>query len=196
MKLPENNSIYPDNIVSQRALLDDFNNREKLAFGKVYSTFYDELYHFAYKLYHGTEVEPSDVIHDVFIAVWQSHRLKFDDFINIKAYIYICIKNKFRSYIAHQKHVEAYREKIVTDDRWFDVEVIESELSAIIDSLPIDYAQVLRLHIEGWDIKSIAEKLAISERTIFNRKNKAIQILKERSKEDKIYTLLICFLLN
>lgn len=181
MNKNKNNELY---------VLERFNRREAEAFGKVYSLFYTELIHFTTKLYSDTEVTPSDVIHDIFVNLWQSEKQVFNDLINIKAYIYKSIKNSFSNYIRHKKYIDKYRSEIITDNDTFTVEIIESEVCSLVnqalDMLPSDCAEIVKLYIEGWDIKEISDNLNIPKRTVYNRKNEAITILKLKNKSGKL----------
>ncbi len=50
-------------------------------------------------------------------------------------------------------------------------------------TLPAACAKVLRFHIEGWDVKEIAQKLGKSQSTVYTQKQKAIDVLKSKLKE-------------
>lgn len=180
--------------VDNSLLLTKFNNRESIAYGEVYALFYDELLHFSKKLYKDTEVEPSDVIHDIFVTIWESKKLKFPDLFDIKAYIYASIKNNFRNYLTHKKCTDKYKQSIINDSDHFVVEVAESEVYSLvkqaINLLPQDCAEVMKYLLEGWEIKDIAIQLNRPERTIYNKKAEAIKLIKSKLPK-KIFTILI-----
>ncbi len=159
-----------------------FNKREPSAFSEVYSIVYNEIHSYTAKLYRETEVEACDVIHDVLLHIWHSKELLFDDARYLKAYIYIAIKNRFKDYLTHQKYVDKYKNHILSNDNHYYMAAIESEYQSLfaemVAKLPENYSEVIRLHIEGWDVKSIAEKLNITEKSVFNRKRKAIELMK------------------
>lgn len=168
-----------------KSLLIKFNNRDSIAYGKVYGMFYDELYHFAMKLYRESDLDVGDTVQDIFIAIWENNKLEFSNLFEIKAYIYVSIKNKLKNYIKHQKCVDKYKQAILDDNDFFIVEVAESETYSLvkyaISLLPKDCAQVMRYYLEGYDVKDIANKLSMPERTIYNKKAEAISILKKKN---------------
>ena len=87
-------------------LLKNFNRRIEKDFGKVYSLFYNDLFYFAAKLYQHTEVEPRDAIHDIFLNLWQSASLKFEHLTDIKAYLFVSLRNHFKSYVRHHQYIK------------------------------------------------------------------------------------------
>lgn len=175
-------------------LLKRFNEGDADAFGEVYSLFYDELFHFTLKLYMGTEVVASDVIHDIFIHIWQNKKQVFDDLINIKAYLYVSIRNGFRNYVTHKKCIDRYHVSSILEDDLFVTQIAESDIFSMLDQalglLPRDCAEVLRYYFDGWQIKDIAEKLNKPERTVYNKKYEGIAILKNKLPKGKLYTFL------
>ena len=179
-------------------LLSGFNRRDQTAFGELYTLYYDELFIFTNNLFRGTEVDSYDIIHDIFMKLWQSEHVVFEDLINIKAYIYVSIKNSFKSYITHKKYVNTHSSELIADSDYLVTQIIESETFSLINQainiLPKDCAEVLRLHLDGWDIKEIATMVGKSERTVYNKKYEAIGILKKKLSKE-IFEVLI-FLIN
>lgn len=174
-------------------LWKDFNRREISAFSEVYTLVFNELYTYTAKVYKNTEVDPNDIIHDLFIHIWNSDA-KFENTVNIKAYLYAAIKNKVKNYITHQKHIENYKQELSKEDSYYDMLAVESEfhvlLSEMIAQLPTNYAKIIKLHLDGWDVKSIAEKLDITEKTVYNRKVKAIELLRKSINSNQKYLIV------
>ncbi len=182
----------------ENELYSRFNKRDSSAFNEVYLLVYREIYAYAHKLFCATEIDPSDVIHDIFIAIWDLKELKFSDSKGIKAYLYASIKNRFKNYIAHQKHVDNYSKDVMLNEFHLNFKAIESEFQVLllekIESLPSDYAHVIKLYLEGWNKKEIAEKLQITEKSVYNRRNKAVEMIKKSIKLDCLY--IFCNLLT
>ena len=176
-------------------LLEQFNKRNSIAFSEVYNLFYNELYHFASRLYQDTEIEASDILHDIFINIWISNKIKFNTLNSIKGYIFIAVKNNFKNYITHKKCVDKYKSEIISDDNLFVVEMVESEIYSFVNQavslLPSDCAEIIKYHIEGWNAKEISEKMNISERSVYSKKNEAISILKQKIGKDKLLVLMM-----
>ena len=176
-------------------LLKNFNRRIEKDFGKVYSLFYNDLFYFTAKLYQHTEVEPRDAIHDVFLNLWQSPSLKFERLTDIKAYLYVSLRNHFKSYIRHHQCVEKYKAGQLLDKDSFEVDIIESETLStfhyILGLLPEESAEILKLFFDGWKVEEIAQKLGKNKQTIYNKKSEAIAYLKNKLSKDSLLFLFI-----
>ncbi len=181
------------NIEDEVLFLERFNNRDCDAFTEVYNLFYDELNHYTSKLYKDTNIESCDALQSVFIDLWQAKRIKFDRIIRIKAYLYISIKNDFKSYITHTKVIDKYSDYILNSNQVDSNNIIESEVYSLVNYLgllPEDCARIIRLYIEGNNVKEIAVIENLPERTVYHKKQKAISILKNKLPKDKIMILL------
>lgn len=188
------NSSKSDSGCQVIELVERFNNRSIVAYSEIYTLFYSELKHFASKLYKGTSVDACDVIHDVYLNIWQSKKRDFQSLINIKSYLYVSVKNGFKDFLGHNTYIDKYQKDFLDNDDLFLIEIMESEVystvNQAIDLLPEECALTFRLHIEGWSIKEISEKLHKSERTIHSRKSEAIEMLKRKIDTDKLFMLL------
>ena len=45
--------------------------------------------------------------------------------------------------------------------------------------LPVDYATVIRMYLEGWKTEEIATKLGLTLQTVYNKRQEAIVILRK-----------------
>lgn len=174
-------------------LLNQFNKRERSAFGKVYSIYYREVNLYAASLYRNSDIQSEDVVHDIFVNIWSSD-IKFTSLDRIKAYVYVAIKNGFKNFILHHVHVEKYQ-KYLCNEHIFVTNAIECELYSFVNEacqlLPELYAKVLRMYIDGWKSGEIAKELGRTEQNIYNMKNTLIGILKTKMTKDKILFLTI-----
>lgn len=181
MMIPEKEEII---------LLKNFNRRIEKDFGKVYSLFYNDLFYFTTKLYQHTEVEPRDAIHDVFLNLWQSTSLKFERLTDIKAYLFVSLRNHFKSYIRHNQYIEKYKVDQLLDKDSFEVNIIESETLStfhyVLGLLPEESAEILKLFLNGWKVEEIAQKLGKNKQTIYNKKSEAITYLKSKLSKDSL----------
>lgn len=175
-------------------LLKQFNGREEPAFTEIYNLYYYEFFHFANRLFCDTVEYSEDVVQEVFINLWKNKSQNFDSLNGLKLYIYVCIKNRFRDYIKHKKHEEKYRKVVYCED-YFTVQIAESEVYSIIAEsvhlLPEECATVFRLHLDGWEVKEIAQRLGKTESTVYKQKSRAIEILKNKLSKDQLSILLI-----
>lgn len=171
-------------------LLKNFNRRIEKDFGKVYSLFYNDLFYFTTKLYQHTEVEPRDAIHDVFLNLWQSTSLKFERLTDIKAYLFVSLRNHFKMYYRHNQYIEKYKVDQLLDKDSFEVNIIESETLStfhyVLGLLPEESAEILKLFLNGWKVEEIAQKLGKNKQTIYNKKSEAITYLKSKLSKDSL----------
>lgn len=179
--------------INDSQLVDKFNKRDLSALEAVYDLFYSDLHHYAKMLHRETNVEACDVVHDAFIDLWNTKQ-QFQALINIKAFVLVIIKNSFKNYVSRQK----YREKQLKgylDDDYFVVQVAETEIYSVInkaiDLLPEECVKVIKLTLEGWDVKEISTKLEKKESTIYNQRREAMRILKEKLPKDQLLLFLM-----
>lgn len=185
---------------SETELMHKFDNKESCAFSAVYDHLYKPLYYFTSNLYRDTSIDPNDVIHDTFMMVWESKRLKFENIVSLKTYLYIAIKNKFVNYLVHKKCEDRYSQRVKTEysERSLTSEIVEVEALSIINEalkiLPQECAKVFELHINGWSVRDIAQQLEKGQCTVYTQRQDAITILKKKLSKEKLEFIL--FLLN
>lgn len=170
-----------------------FNNRDCVALGEIYSMFYEDLHYYSIGLYRGTAIDSCDAIQDVFLSLWLSST-KFDALINIKAYLFIAVRNNFRQFISKNKTADKFKQYQLHEVEMFEIGIIESEvlsnLHHVLGLLPKESAQILQLFFEGWSIDEIADKLGKTKRTIYNKKSEAISTLKNKLPIDKLLLII------
>lgn len=176
-----------------------FNKRDTLAFSEVYALLYDDLYYYTKKIIEGVQdIKPGDIIHDVFVKLWSSDKNKFNNINSLRGYFFVSIKNEFRNYLSRAKYAEAYKNQIMErcEDRIF-TSMAETEFLSIvsqaIDILPPESSKVIKLYLEGFSIKEIAEKLGKSTSTIYSQREEAIKTLKKKFNNElnEFYVLLL-----
>lgn len=165
------------------SIINGINARNEEVFGNLFTAFYDEYSYFARKLFKSTEIHYEDVIQDAFVKIWERRWIKFESISHFKSYIYLSLKNSYKDYHRHRKHILSHKRALSLDDEAIFTYMVEAEtlslLSSIDNMLPEKCSQVFRLHIEGWNVKEIAKRFGIKESTVYNQKNRAIAILKK-----------------
>lgn len=176
-------------------LLKDFNNRNSDAFSYIYNNNYNEFHLYAASLYTGTTVEPKDAVQDVFLYILNNSSVTFKELINIKAYVIIMLKNRYKNYLQHMDCERRYNEKLTDVDSTFEIDVLENKLYTMIDQmlsiLPKDNAEIIKLYIEGWKPEEIAEKLQKPIQTVYNKKSESISILRRKVSKDMLLIFII-----
>ncbi len=183
-------------------LIKEFNRRNRFAFSYVYKLFYEEFYAYAARLYYNTNIEPKDIVQDVFIHIWEQDSIKFDTPDKIKAFAIIMIKNRYKNYLEHLTTQSKFREYSVTNnsdthyDTSEDNEDIGSQIDQMLKTLPQDTAKVMRLYFKGYKADEIARELNITPQTVYNRKYEATQILRTKFKSrGKLFSNIIILLM-
>jgi RNA polymerase sigma-70 factor (ECF subfamily) len=179
------------------ALARAFNERDSEALGRVYTLFYDELLYFATKIYAGTSAAPADAVQDVFVKVWEKRDTRFNNLEHVKAYLYVSIRNHFRDYLTRRSVERRYLESVKLGDDYLFSRVIEAEtlaeLKELAGALRGERARVFKLHVEGWNVKEISEKLGKAASTVYTQRQEAIDALKKMNRE-KLLSLLFSLL--
>lgn len=181
----------------EQKLISLFNNRDSEAFGTVYSMIYKELFHFTTKIVHSTNLEADDVLHDIFINIWESDMRDFKSLNNIKAYIYVSVKNYLRNNLDHQRAINRFTKEVLEDDDHFAIKVAEVEVFSILEMsiklLPEECLKVFQLYVEGYTVKEIAKKLDKNINTIYTQKHDAFTFIKQKLlKDDFFYFFFTC----
>lgn len=178
-------------------LLNLFNNRDVAAFSQIYTLYYDDLYYFARSLYGHSEVSADDVVQDVFLSLWEAKKNRFATLLNIKAFLVISIKNRFKNYLDHRKSMDKHSKALLLEDDYFVTQIVETEFTSLLRSatelLPEECSRVFAEYLNGFEVKEIAERLNKSEFTVYKQKTQAISILKRKLTKDKL--LIITFML-
>ncbi len=177
------------------SILVKFNRRDADAFGKIYSDFYDELLYYSISLYRDYTNDPADAVHDVFMKLWQNKEMQFKDFINIKAYLFIAIKNNFITFLSQQKLKQKYTDYSIHSYQNYKVDIIESELLAVVRGvlkmLPEDSAAILSMMLDGMSVEEIATATGRTKRTIYNKKSDALSFLKQKLSREKMFVIYL-----
>ena len=180
--------------INETDLLERFNNRDNTALEQVYRLYYDDLHSFANTLYRDHGGESADAVHDTFLKLWQAKNVHFDKLINIKAYLFITMKNSFKTEKSRKATFYGLDEKEF-EKMSFEAEVVESELIAYfhqaLQLLPADCATIIRLFLEGYSIDEISEKTGKTKRTIYNKKSEAISLLRSKISKDKLLLFIM-----
>lgn len=163
-------------------LLSRFNRRDPSAFAKIYATFFTELHVYAIRFYSNTSDSAEDAVQEAFCYLWERHNLVFNNLSNIKAFLYVAIKNRFKNRLSHLGVEQKYKD-IMANEASFSEDIMESELAAsmmeYVEHIPDPGGKILKLYLTGYDANEIAEKLQMNIRTVYNTKSRAIGTLRK-----------------
>ncbi|OQP38718.1 hypothetical protein A4H97_18540 [Niastella yeongjuensis] len=160
--------------------------------------FYSPLCLFAERLLNDRAAS-EDIVGETFIKLWNK-RGDFETTQNIKAFMYITVRNACLNYLKQAKrdslnqkqlaYLTGEREEYILNEM-IRAEVLK-EIMSEINNLPEQCGKVLKLaYLEGLQNKDVAKVLNISVHTVKNQKARAIQLLKTRLRDRDILALLI-----
>jgi RNA polymerase sigma-70 factor (family 1) len=172
----------------------EFQNGDKESYQTIFNLLYPVMCLFARKFINDYD-DAEDVAQEVFVELW-NQRKKFESLEQIKAFLYLSIKNKCINFIKHTNIKRKYVQTVQPEtDTPFDDFVVEAEvvqnLNNAINGLPEQQKQVIILSIQGLKNEEIAQSMRISINTVKLYKKNAYQQL--RIKLGPILFLLLLF---
>lgn len=154
----------------------------------------------------GNLLPAEDIVAESFVKLFDK-RAEFEAIDNIKAFLYVTVRNSSYTYKTTQKRHEAVHTQLAAEQgeeddlvSAFELEMIRAQLLAEIyqeiENLPPQCRKIAKMIFwEGKSTGEIAEKLNISAQTVRTQKARAIQLLKSQLfKDDRWTTLLLLFL--
>lgn len=187
------------NVIDERALLSKFQSGDRLAFDQIFSLYHSSLVFFANRLLLNIGMEISkDIVLDIFLKLYE-RKEAFATLSNIKAFLYISVKNSCLKVIekekVHQKRFDLYTKSFDEFERNVLDSIIQtevySELYHAIDLLPEQYRLIMSKIVNGDTPKEISEELGIPVSTINTQKSRAITLLKKSLSGAGIALLMI-----
>jgi RNA polymerase sigma-70 factor (ECF subfamily) len=157
----------------------------------IYNAFYKHLYFFAVSIIKDYE-DANDIAISALEACFLKHSM-FSKFENIKAYLFISVRNKCIKYLRYHKRfnrlLSVYDQPIPTEE-YVDARIVRAEfLRQIweqIEKLPNQIKQVFKLsYIEGLTVKEIAKQLNTTQASVSTAKNKGTIMLRKYLKINK-----------
>jgi RNA polymerase sigma-70 factor (family 1) len=147
------------------------------------------------KKYIGDHADAEDIVQEMFIELW-NQRSKFESLEQVKAFLYLSIKNRCINYRKHLLVKGKYFNSARTDNEpVFEEHVLEAEviqnINNALNSLPEQRRQIIILNMQGLTNGEIAEDMLISINTVKLQKKIAYKQLREKLKYPLLALLLI-----
>lgn len=170
----------------------------EIDFKNLFDSYFPSLCVFANKFVNNEDLA-KDIVQEVFVRIWNKVD-EFDSEKSMKVYFYLSTKNACFDYLKKEKRAK----KIQIIDDNFDIEdsavvgeVLREEtyrmLEDAIEKLPEKAQQVIRLNLNGYSNKEIAEELNVSVNTIKTHKVFAFRKIRELYGKEFVIFLLVDF---
>ena len=155
-------------------------------FESLFRVYYNELCHFAYRYLKDWDLA-EETVQDVFYQIWKKHD-QLNIVKNVKAYLYQSVKNSclqiFKHKLVEKKYVNNFKiegrsEAYEPTDALEHKEIVE-KVERVIQSLPERCRDIFMLNrFEGLKYQEIADRLAISIKTVEANMGKALKVFRE-----------------
>lgn len=173
-----------------------FRGNDHHAWKQVFDIYYNRLIYFAKQLVKD-EMEAQDIVIESFCKLWQ-RREKFETLNNIRAFLYITVRNACFDYLKHLQCWLAIQKEIrdLSCSNEYPLESFNHNIELLkiindeIEKLPPQARQIFKMvYFEELKIADIAQKLQLTEQAVRNNKSRAINLLKT-ALIDKLITLM------
>lgn len=175
------------NMIDERALLNQFQSGDRTAFDHIFNLYHSSLVFFANKLLHNVGMDISkEIVLDIFLKVYD-RKESFATLANIKAFLYIAVKNSCLKFIEKEKVKQRRFDRFSFSYEETESNVLDSiiqtevyhELYHAIERLPEQYRIIMQRIIDGDTPKEISNELGIPVSTVNTQKSRAISLLKK-----------------
>jgi RNA polymerase sigma-70 factor (family 1) len=171
-----------------------FKNGDKKAYRSLFIKLYPVMCLFSKKIIHDYD-DAEDIVQEVFIELW-NQRQSFESIEQIKAFLYLSIKNRGLNFLKHLKVKEKYAGTTIADSgQFFDEHILEAEVIQniynAINDLSEKRKQIIILSMQGLKNNEIANDIQVSINTVKLQKKIAYKQLREKLKPSLYFSLFI-----
>lgn len=190
----------PDEHIDER-LIGRFRDGDMEVFRKIYNSFCEPLYRFAFS-YLKDSYEAEEIVQDVFLKVWEK-REEVDVQKSFKSYLYRITVNKVFNELKHRVVKQKYEQHALnfeqinseTPESSIQFQELKTKLEQILKQLPDQQRSIFIMsRWKGQTNAEIAQSLNLSIRTVENQIYRAAKFIKLHLKDDyPIVILMIAF---
>lgn len=154
----------------------------------IFKQYYRSLCFFAEKLVQD-KAEAEDIVEGIFVKLWKKEP-DFGKYENVKALLYISVKNACFDYIKKRRRRIARHSDLTytlqhETESFALLEMVRTEviqeLYIELEKLPAECRRVMQLvFVEGWETQKVAEHLNISPSTVRTQKARGILTLRKK----------------
>ncbi|WP_299108407.1 sigma-70 family RNA polymerase sigma factor [uncultured Winogradskyella sp.] len=152
----------------------------------LFDTLYPPLCLFANKYLNDIDTS-KDIVQEVFIKIWE-RKIEYPNFFAIKSLLYKSVRNRCLDYLKSKYHRSMVQSPDIDFDHMLSDEFFYTQLTLIdtydqletaIKHLPKKSEAVIRLTLNAYTNKEIAEELSISKNTVKSQKRIAYNKLRQ-----------------
>ena len=181
---------------SDQEIMNCLRNRQTHIVHYVYDTYLPVIKHMTFQM-GGTKEDAEDVFQDALIII--INKTNCDELelnCQFKTYLFSVCENLWLA-IRKKRWVAFKNQEIISDDTYYHdfTEIYDSKLhnqfiSGIFESLEVDYQKIIKLTLENYSGKEIAERLGYSYGYFRNKKSKCIKKLQNRINSHPAYNTI------
>jgi RNA polymerase sigma-70 factor (ECF subfamily) len=182
--------------------IDMIREGNKNEFERLYNDFFDVLYAISMQ-YTADRTDAEGIVQDVFTKLWLG-RTNLLPATNIRNYLYTLTKNLCLNHLRNKKRKFQITNPVFATeidysieslnsigDNIFEFEELKEKIELAIEKLPTELKTVFSMsRFDELKNREIADKLAISEKTVEGRMTKALKFLRTELKEYSAIFLL------
>jgi RNA polymerase sigma-70 factor (family 1) len=162
-----------------------FRNGDIKAYRALFIKLYPVMCLFSKKIIQSYD-DAEDIVQEVFIELW-NQRQRFESIEQIKAFLYLSVKNRCLNFLKHLKVKEKFvGTTLAADGQFFEEHILESEVIQniynAVNDLPEQRKQIIILSMQGLKNNEIAEDMQVSVNTVKLQKKIAYKQLREKLK--------------
>ena len=171
------------------------------AFDLVYSQYSERLYGFAFSILKNHE-DAREIVQETFLKLW-SKRKQLQSTLSLKSFLftisYHISIDLIRRRLKDEKYLDYLKAQFVAEESGTDdmtqFNELNHDVQEVIRELPEQRKRIYQLsRDEGLSHAEIADKLAISVKTVENQINLALKAIRKKLNSENLHTLLFFFL--
>jgi len=172
-------------IGGQERAIEGLKNGDKLIFEEIYREYFVPLCYYCLKYVDSYE-DSEEIVQDLFVKIWEMHD-EIEINISLNAYLYKAVQNYALNHLSKQKtkeKLQSSREKLLSASFGNGQDNLEEEELSIvlrhaILKLPEKRREIFELsRFDGFQNIKIADKLAISVKTVETQMTKTLKYLR------------------
>ncbi|MEI7831124.1 MAG: RNA polymerase sigma-70 factor [Prolixibacteraceae bacterium] len=180
---------------------------KKSAYEEIYNDYFGVIYHLSLQYLNDAAIA-EEIVQDSFMKLWEIRETLNDQF-NIRSFLYTITKNNCLNHLRNRKialkHQESLRylemqfnyEALEKMGNYLEFEALRGKIDEAIEALPADLRETFLLsRFDELSYKEIAQKQAISVKTVEARMSKALRLLRHELKDYLAVIYLITKLLS